>query len=58
MGREFFAASLLWGFVATVFLLVGMAFGRDDVKKAAIDHGCAHYDSKSGGFTWGDEAKK
>jgi hypothetical protein len=30
---------------------------ENEWKKKAIQHGAAHYDSKSGEFTWNDERK-
>jgi hypothetical protein len=41
----------------TIGLFIGSSGVAKDGEKAAIQHGAAHYDPKSGEFTWNDEGK-
>lgn len=47
---------------ATFGLIVGMLIGvtlrKDMAESAAIEHGAAHYDSKTAKFTWNNEVKR
>ena len=47
-----------------IFALIGSIFGalldrcvHDKYREEAIKHGAAHYDQKTGKFTWNDERK-
>jgi hypothetical protein len=35
----------------------GVSFGTSMVKAHAVKHGAAHYDAKTGSFTWNDDVK-
>jgi Na+/glutamate symporter len=38
-----------------VGLLIGILVGERGVESTAIKHNAAHYDAKTGDFTWNDE---
>ena len=47
--------SAMLGFIAAAVIAGLMVRGLS--QQAAVDHGCAHWDAKSAGFTWNDSAK-
>ena len=51
-----FLAGVCVGALAALFALI---FGFNVFSASVIvGHNCAHYDSKTGDFTWNDEVKK
>ena len=54
-----FKKGFFWGILtalvveAATLTLVGVI-----IKREQVSHGCAHYDAKTGGFTWNNEVTK
>ena len=42
-------------FVLSLGLIIGMKIADAAVRDEAIAHGAAHYDAKTGAFTWNSE---